>query len=87
LPTAPACTRIASCKPPTVFSQRERASATSWASVAESETLPYRCWNAWSICPTSKAMFCACPRSCCVRWTFCWSCWSEECGRLARLRA
>jgi hypothetical protein len=42
LPTTPACTRMASCKPPTVFCQRSARSATSCWSEADIETLPYR---------------------------------------------
>ena len=42
---------MASCKPPTVFCQRERALATSCWSVADIETLPYWLWNAF---PTSN---------------------------------
>ena len=58
-PTTPACTRMASCKLPTVFCQRERASATSCLSLADMEMLPYFWLNIWSIFCTSKAMFCA----------------------------
>jgi len=43
----------------------------SFASDDDSATLPYCCWNIRSTFWTSKAMFCAWPRSCWVRWTFC----------------
>lgn len=40
LPTTPAWTRMASCRPPTVFCQRSRACATSAWSEADMEALP-----------------------------------------------
>jgi hypothetical protein len=72
LPTTPACTRMASCKPPTVFCQRERAHRRRAASVADIERdvavlLLERLVDLLDV----EGDVLRLARSCCVRWTFC----------------
>jgi hypothetical protein len=76
---------MASCKPPTVFCQRERV-GDELASGRGHETLPYCCWNIRIDFWTSEGDVLRLAEELLGALDVLLNCWSAEYGRLARLR-